>query len=889
MSLFHRQRLPKHCKRLFSFLLGMIWASIFIYSADPPFSFVQSSTQPVIARSPTARLASVEDFVEAGRQAYRDQRFTDAVAAWSQAAEFLQALQAPSSQALSPQTPSPQAKPLEQALTLSYLSAAYQQLGQWDAAKSALSRSQSLLPTELNSSQAQQVSAQVYNTLGSLHFALGKTQQALETWQIAADLYNQIGEESRALNNLLNQIQAQQTLGYYHQVKETISRLEARLPAQELPLQIQGYQRLGQAYRLMGDLSAAQAHLQTALDLATTHSAGPILLELGNTAQAQGDLPSAISFYQRAIAQANQPDIRVKAKLNQLKLVTKTKSLSIEPLTTQNIITSLSTDITDLSPGRAQVYAYIHAAQSLLQHDSMPERTIGVQWLVQAIQQSIELQDSRAEAYAKGYLAHAYEISQQWSEAQSLTEEALTIAQTINANDIIYQWQWQLGRLLAQQHQRESALQAYRQAFSTLQLIRQDIVTTNQDLQFSFRDSVEPVYRELVGLLLQKDTERSVLNQAIQENQHDLLEAREVIESLQVAELDNFFRTACLAAQQVSLENVDQTAAAIIYPIILPSRLEIIVSLPGHPLQHYTTPITQSELEQTLTDWRQNIEKPFTTPEGKALGKTLHSWLIQPMQSALEEASIHTLVFIPDGALRNAPMAALYDGEQYLIEQYAVALSPGLQLLGPRALKEANVAALLAGMTQSRHGFSPLLNVEDELKTVQSLVSSRLLLDESFTTANLTQQVSRSNRPIVHLATHGQFSSDADKTFLLAWDRPIPVNELSALLKTGDGNRAEPIELLVLSACETANGDSHAALGLAGVALRSGTRSTLASLWNLDDASGAAFVEQFYQTLTRSPVTKAHALQQAQLAMLNNPDYRHPTYWAAYVLVGNWL
>jgi CHAT domain-containing protein len=196
---------------------------------------------------------------------------------------------------------------------------------------------------------------------------------------------------------------------------------------------------------------------------------------------------------------------------------------------------------------------------------------------------------------------------------------------------------------------------------------------------------------------------------------------------------------------------------------------------------------------------------------------------------------------------------------------------------------------LLGGLTQSRHGFSALLNVEDELQTVDSALSSRLLINQEFTTHNLTQLVTESSLPIVHLATHGQFSSDAEKTFILAWDRPILVKELGALLKAGDRNRTDPIELLVLSACETATGDKRAALGLAGVALESGTRSTLASLWNLEDASGAAFIDQLYQALAQSQVTKAEALRQAQLALLQDPDYRHPTYWSAYVLVGNWL
>jgi tetratricopeptide (TPR) repeat protein len=248
-----------------------------------------------------------------------------------------------------------------------------------------------------------------------------------------------------------------------------------------------------------------------------------------------------------------------------------------------------------MAPGRSQIYAYINASQSLLKLGSPPAIATAADLLAQAIQQSLALADSRAEAYAWSYLGRTYAIAQQWEEAQTLTEEALILAQAISADDITYQWQWQLGRLLKQQGQTEPALQAYRNAYATLQTLRQDIIATSQDLQFSFRDSVGPVYRELVDLLLQSNEtalvsqgpgakpSQAAIAQATSQSTR-LQEAREVIESLQVAELDNFFRTACLEAQQVALEEVEQTGAAVIYPIILPDRLAMIVSLPNRPL-----------------------------------------------------------------------------------------------------------------------------------------------------------------------------------------------------------------------------------------------------------------------------------------------------------------
>ena len=144
---------------------------------------------------------------------------------------------------------------------------------------------------------------------------------------------------------------------------------------------------------------------------------------------------------------------------------------------------------------------------------------------------------------------------------------------------------------------------------------------------------------------------------------------------------------------------------------------------------------------------------------------------------------------------------------------------------------------------------------------------------------------------VVHLATHGQFSSNLEETFILAWDKLLKIDDLDNLLRTNDSQGASDIELLVLSACQTATGDNRATLGLAGIAVRAGARSTLATLWSVDDRSTAALMSEFYKQLANTNLTKAEALQQAQLALWNNKerDWKRPYFWAAYVLVGNWL
>ncbi|MGL5881486.1 MAG: CHAT domain-containing protein, partial [Xenococcaceae cyanobacterium] len=501
--------------------------------------------------------------------------------------------------------------------------------------------------------------------------------------------------------------------------------------------------------------------------------------------------------------------------------------------------------------------------------------------LQESLEQAKQLQDPRAESYVLGTLGKFYERQQQWQQAKQLSEEALKISQEINAFDIAYQWQWQLGRILTAQKNIPGAIAAESEAVKTLQSLRKDLVAVNPDVQFSFRDSVEPVYRDLVGLLLTSNPDVNKLKQA-----------RETIESLQVAELENFFREACLdtKAKAKQIDEVDPTAA-VVYPIVLRDRIAAIFSIPGQPLSYYQTDLTQQEVENTLEQLLQSLNPVYSDRERLRLSQQVYSWLIQPAEADLNKNNIKTLVFVLDSGLRNLPMAALYDGKQYLVEKYNVALTPGMQLLEPKSLARGNLNAVIAGISESSQGFVALPGVKTEVQQISSEMPSTLLLNQNFTNNNLQSQLQETSAPVIHLATHGQFSSDPEETYILTWDRQIKVKDFETLLRSREQRPTSPIELMVLSACQTASGDNRAALGMAGMAIRSGARSTLATLWSVQDQSTSVLMTEFYQKLNQknNNLTKAEALRQAQLALLNSKEYRHPFYWAPFVLVGNWL
>jgi CHAT domain-containing protein len=359
-----------------------------------------------------------------------------------------------------------------------------------------------------------------------------------------------------------------------------------------------------------------------------------------------------------------------------------------------------------------------------------------------------------------------------------------------------------------------------------------------------------------------------------------------------LAELNNFFREACIEARIQPIDRLDPKAA-VVYGIVLPERLAVILSLPGKPLRYYATPLTSDaqgygEVDRTVDDLYATLSPFVLSPKPLQPKQKLYDWLLRPAAEELKNSGIETLVFVLDGVLRGVPVAALHDGHHYLAQDYGLALTPGLQLLSSRPRSTEKQRTLIGGLAESRPGFVALPGVEQEVKEISDAVSSQVLLNGQFTRDRLQAAIAANQFSGIHLATHAQFSSKAENTFLLTYNERVNVKNLDQLLRESDRPRGNPIELLILSACQTAAGDKRATLGLAGLAVRSGARSTLATLWSVQDQSTAELMTHFYKAL-QPGVSKAQALRQAQLKLLNSPQYQNPYFWAPFVLVGNWL
>jgi len=264
---------------------------------------------------------------------------------------------------------------------------------------------------------------------------------------------------------------------------------------------------------------------------------------------------------------------------------------------------------------------------------------------------------------------------------------------------------------------------------------------------------------------------------------------------------------------------------------------------------------------------------------------TLYQHLFQPLAHYVNPNA--PLLITPDGPLHTLPFHALYDGQQYLIEQHAISLTPSASVLDfcMQPAGPAIQSILLFGYANEA-----LASITMELQTLELLLpQADLCTGSAATTEHFLSHAA--NYAILHLATHAQFRIDDPMLSSLALaDRRLTLAEIARLQLNAD--------LVVLSGCETGRGQLRGGdlLSLAGGFLGAGVRSLLVSLWRVEDNVAALLMGHFYTAL-RAGQSRTNALRSAQLALLSASGeaddlpklYAHPAFWAPFTLLGNWL
>ncbi len=783
----------------------------------------------------------------------------------------------------------------------------------------------------------------LHRNLAQAYKQLGQIETAIEQWESLIKLARQQSNPRLLALALIEQAQTYSAIGRTRTALKLLcdANLEGECSPQSA-LNLARQQRdpiaesaalgsLGDTHRLLGEYDRANELLKQARTLAAAQQNRPYQLaalnSLGNNARSlnqryrrrvtsltrQGELAQAKTQQTQAETQAMiardyfQQSLELATTLNSLpgQVQAQLSLLSLSPNPTQATAqqAAIARLIEQLPANRERVYSTIDLAR----YSPQPEPLLN-----QAIRTARTIQDQRSESFALGALGHWQEQQGNAPAALQTTEQAILAADRAIAKDSLYQWEWQMARILRTQDQIPAAIVAYEQSIATMESIRSDLLSADRNLQFDFRDSVEPIYRELIDLrfkVAEQATPATVSRNIYQPvnlvrpatsawsataspKGNNLGSALVALDSLRLAELQNYFGSDCLIrASEQTKSNVQDDRSAIVRSIILDDRLVSVLSLPNQPDRFISTKISRQDLEKQVIAFRGELETYYDNFK-PARAQRLYEALIQPFDAELQAAGIDTLVFVNDGILRSLPMAALHDGKQYLIERYAITTTPSISLTNTAPAINASSKALAAGMTQEAtiegQRFVALTNVADELTGIQTILpGSQILQDTDFTQQRLREALAKNPFPIIHLATHGQFGAEAEDTFLVMGDQQkLSLNQLDRLIRSVSSSN-ELIDLLTLTACQTAVGDDRAALGLAGIAIQAGAKSAIASLWYINDSTTRDFSQTFYQNL--KVTDKAKALQAAQIKMIrSNTTESRPAYWAPYVLVGSW-
>ena len=810
----------------------------------------------------------------------------------------------------------------------------------------------SLLVTQAANKQTQHSQAQFLTKKGLEQLNRDQSLQALETWKKAENIYRQIQFTEGIIGSLINQSLALKALGLYPSTCNTLldalkmdrwicsSTLEQPpKPTKEVlkgaihkinptPVNLLGLQKLGDALRLIGKLDESETVLKEILSIAQTvapkQDVSSVLFSLANTKesmyeraqnqykwiedadfkkqtvnQIQQNALFSLDYYQQVNNTANIPQsIKIKSQLRRLNilqdfdrwLTRQSKSgnttlatvnaninQQIKPLIEHLLKNSL---IFSQLPPSESVFAQLNFAESLNKTSNKQLQSLAIQYAESALQNAFSIDSHRLESYSLGALGKL-----QPEKSQAYFESALALAQSIHALDIAYEWQQYLADVYTKQGKYEAALQAYKAAINNLTYVRGNLLAGNPDTPFFFYEKVEPVYRSYMRLLLANPHPN--LDKVVQIN-----------EELQLAELENYLR--CGRLDLVALNDLKNLAIipSVIHIIDLGNSIEVVVQSPDKSLHHHSVDpksvkVHADHLLQTLQD------QSFANTRISVIldySQALYNSLIAPIKKYLPQDG--TLVFTLDTSFQSLPMGLLHDGKDYLLKHYNIAETLGSKVRQPKLLPRKQLRALIAGLSKSSPSFkaanapsylTELPSVVEEIANVKEQTNSSLsLLNEEFTSKRFIKELSTETFPIIHLTTHAQFSSVPQLTMFFSWDKPINLLEFDSLLKQKNQINEDAIELLVLSGCETAKGNKRSALGIAGIAAQGGARSTVATLWRVDDKSTALLMKEFYKELKDGKI-KTEALRLAQLSLLSNPDYSHPYYWAGFLLIGGWL
>ncbi len=543
-------------------------------------------------------------------------------------------------------------------------------------------------------------------------------------------------------------------------------------------------------------------------------------------------------------------------------------------------------------------------------------------------------------------LAQLYESEGRFADALRLTRGGLALAARVDPGQVealLVQLEWRAGRLQHRLGNDPAALASYLRAAQHLEAIRHDLPIEDEDGESTYKTLLKPIYLNLLDLML-----KNVDGLDGPEQPARLSSALDALELTHQAEMQDYLGDRCSveAIKQRADAPLD-AGVAILYTLVLEDRLEVVLRS-NAGVSHHAVPIAGPQLEEQVKQFRRELADPGSSRYLET-SQRFYRWLVGPFEEELSKWGVRELVVVPDGTLRLVPFAALHDGRRFVAERYAVSTVTGLTMTEAGMGRESRSVSLLAGLSspgpvvntlismgfmesstsgraaarravaqspvtaaQSPGGAqtpsaaqSPggpqagtesasaaalryelaLPGVKTEIQELTALGKSKPLMNDDFTVARFESEVATGRYGMIHVASHGFFGDSAHDSFLMAFDDVIRMDDLQRVI-ADKSTQGGAIELLTLSACETAEGNDRAPLGFAGAAIRARAKSVVGTLWAVSDEAASQFMEAFYSDMRKH--RKAEAFAAAQRSLIASTRFSHPFYWAPIVLIGNW-
>lgn len=688
---------------------------------------------------------------------------------------------------------------------------------------------------------------------------------------------------------------------------------QARTPEQR----DQASAELGAAYLASRQPDLAEPLLRGAYDHASGHARAGHALMLANLAAQRGQTSAADTLYLETRTLAGASPLALRAQLNST-LRRPSSGAQLAPLFDQIAASG--------APAREQAELLVSLAQQAQKAEAGP---LAFRAGDRARQLLAGAGPSHLQAEILDQLAQVYESAGRSQDALALSQQGMAILRQLppaSAGDLAIPLEARQGRLYSKLGEPVLALAAYQRAAERIEAQRLDIPIEFDDGSSSYSTWFEPVFLGLADALL-KASEAAPPAQA----QDYLRRSRDAVEQIKQAELQDYLGDRCTVdAVKGGTPTVIPAGTAVLYPILFADRVELLLETAGGMVR-FTSPAPGATVHAAATAYAADLRNG--NPDFMPRARQLYDWLLRPLAPAIAAHNISTLVVVPDGALRLVPFGALHDGSGFAIERMALATVTGMSMTNTTAPPATAGHALVAGASE----FGPVVGkfmqttvgqrfvsqlrsaapsrslttrslrlgagagdveqmrqslalpgVAREVAVVGKQLGATSMLDAGFTVASFSGAVQSDNFGIVHVASHGMFGGTGASSFVLAYDDLLTLDGLQALLRN-DKFRRHPIELLTLSACETADGNERAPLGMSGAAMKARAKSVLGALWPVEDEAAVAVMGSFYGGITQGRLGKAAALRQAQLNLMANPAMAHPAFWAPFTLIGNWL